>query len=131
MGGYVRCYAWFDEWYVSFNRFGRRKFVKFDNIYVFLFEKSVLINLLITSKYRLHENFYPLENIWSVFYSFRNIHREEECGFFEISNFFYARKLDFLRLMKLRNDIAWWLKISIKIQFYTNNYSRGEKIHVM
>lgn len=83
---------------MSFNRFGRRKFVKFDNIYVFLFEKSVLINLLITSKYRVHENFYPLENIWSVFYSFRNIHREEECGFFEISNFFYARKLDFLRL---------------------------------
>lgn len=54
---------------MSFNRFGRRTFVKFDNIYVFLFEKSVLINLLITSKYRVHENFYPLENIWSVFYS--------------------------------------------------------------
>lgn len=117
---------------MSFNRFGRRKFVKFDNIYVFLFEKSVLINLLITSKYRVHENFYPLENIWSVFYSsFEMFIVKKNVDSSKFPIFFYARKLDFLRLMKLRNDIAWWLKISIKIQFYTNNYSRGEKIHVM
>lgn len=117
MGGYVRCYAWFDEWYVSFNRFGRRKFVKFDNIYIFLLEKSVLINLLITNKYRVHENFYPLENIWSVFYSFWNIHREEECGFFEISNFFYARKLDFLRLKNCEMILRGGWKFQSKFNF--------------
>lgn len=45
--------------------------------------------------------------------------------------FFLCTKVGFFKIKKLRNDIAWWLKISIKIQFYTNNYSRGEKIHVM
>lgn len=120
MGGYVRCYAWFDEWYVSFNRFGRRKFVKFDNIYVFLFEKSVLINLLITSKYRVHENFYPLENIWSVFYSsFEMFIVKKNVDSSKFPIFFLCTKVGFFKI----NETAKWYCVVVE------NFNQNSILH--
>lgn len=130
--------------------------VKFENIYISVHhEKYVLINLL---RMYWYCNFYPLK-IWFGAFSiclFRNVHHEEECKFFEIFfffliniafftlYFFYARvwKLDFFKInetakcvfyggWKFRSLLPEIKREILEIQFYTNNYSRGEKIHVM
>lgn len=57
------------------------------------FEKSVLINLLITKV--LHaRGFLSIEKRLERFlWLFRNIHYEEECKFFEILNFFFNKQV--------------------------------------
>lgn len=57
------------------------------------FEKSVLINLLITKVLRAREFLSIEKRLERFLWLFRNIHYEEECKFFEILNFFFYKQV--------------------------------------